>query len=140
MDNITDYDILKVAVDYYSANQLSHALRVAQYAVEEAYFASESDQRVLWTIGLLHDILKDTSCSTATLVTAYCSQLEINSVKLLTQEKEDSYKEYIIKIALSDNAFAKAIKRADIKDHLLHEETLTEELKNKYYSVIKYLL
>ena len=138
MDNITDYDILKVAVDYYSANQLSHALRVAQYAVEEASFASDSDKQSLWTIGLLHDILRDTSCSTAAL--AYCSQLEINSIKLLTQEKEDSYEEYIVKIALSNNAFAKAVKRADIKDHLLHEETLTEELKNKYYSVIQYLL
>jgi HD superfamily phosphodiesterase len=138
MDNITDYDMLKIAIDYYSANQLSHALRVAQYAVEEASFASDTDKQSLWTIGLLHDILKNTSCSTAPL--AYCSQLEINSIKLLTQEEEDSYEEYIVKIALSNNAFAKAIKRADIKDHLLHEETLTEELKNKYYSIIKYLL
>ena len=138
MYNITNYDMLKIATDYYSANQLSHALRVAQYAVEEASFASETDKQSLWTIGLLHDILRDTSCSTATL--AYCSQLEINSIKLLTQEKEDSYEEYIVKIALSNNAFAKAIKRADIKDHLLHEETLTEELKNRYYSVIAYLL
>lgn len=138
MDNITDYDMLKMAVDYYSSNQLSHALRVAQYAVEGASFASDSDKQSLWTIGLLHDILRDTSCSTPPL--AYCSQLEINSIKLLTQEKEDSYEEYIVKIALSKNEFAKAVKRADIKDHLLHEETLTEELKNKYYSVIQYLL
>ena len=138
MDNITDYDMLKIAIDYYSANQLSHGLRVAQYAVEEASFASDTDKQSIWTIGLLHDILRDTSCSTAAL--NYCSQLEINSIKLLTQEKEDSYEEYIVKIALSNNAFAKAIKRADIKDHLLHEETLTEELKNRYYFVIKYLL
>ena len=40
----------------------------------------------------------------------------------------------------SDDYNAQEVKRADIKDHLSREATLTEYLKNKYYPVIKYLL
>ena len=33
-----------------------------------------------------------------------------------------------------------AVKRADMKDHLMREATLTEKLKDKYYPEIKNLL
>ena len=71
----------------------------------------------------------------------FYSEELIETVKLLTHDKEkESYEDYIIKIFSGDDYYAQEAKRADIKDHLSREETLTQKLKDKYYPIIKYVL
>ena len=140
-EHVVDFEALKLATKYYSANQLSHALQVAEYAVESNRFlADEQDREKLWKLGLLHDILEDTSCPEKELQ-SILTVFEFNTIKLLTHDKkEKKYLDYIIDIVKSDNFYALAVKRADMKDHLSKETTLTDYLKDKYYPVIKYLL
>ena len=142
MYGIVDFKALKFALKYYSPSQICHALQVAEYAVEDnSYLASEKELRKLWKIGVLHDILEDTDCPVEELK-SILTGFEFSTVQLLTHNKREisSYSEYIMKIVKSDNFYAKAVKRADMKDHLSREATLTDYLKDKYYPVIKYLL
>ena len=138
---VVDFEAaLNLSTKYYSANQLSHALQVAEYAVESNRFlADEQDREKLWKLGLLHDILEDTSCPEKALQLVL-TEFEFRTIKLLTHDKKQEYREYILDIAESSNFYALAVKRADMKDHLSKEATLTDYLKDKYYSVIKYLL
>lgn len=88
----------------------------------------------------MHDILEDTSCPEKELQ-LILTEFEFRTIKLLTHnKKEQEYREYILDITESSNFYALAIKRADMKDHLSKEATLTDYLKDKYYPVIKYLL
>ena len=142
MYGIVDFKALKFALKHYSPSQMCHALQVAEYAVEDnSYLASEKELRKLWKIGVLHDILEDTDCSIEELK-SILTGFEFSTIQLLTHKKSNkqSYSEYIMKIVKSDNFYAKAVKRADMKDHLSREATLTDYLKDKYYPVIKYLL
>lgn len=142
MYDIVDFKALKFALKHYSPSQMCHALQVAEYAVEDnSYLASEKELRKLWKIGVLHDILEDTDCPVEELK-SILTGFEFSTVQLLTHNKREisSYSEYIMKIVKSDNFYAKAVKRADMKDHLSREATLTDYLKDKYYPVIKYLL
>ena len=142
MYGIVDFKVLKFALKHYSPSQICHALQVAEYAVEDnSYLASEKELRKLWKIGVLHDILEDTDCPIEELK-SILTGFELSTIQLLTHKKRDkqSYSEYIIQIVKSDNFYAKAVKRADMKDHLSREATLTDYLKDKYYPVIKYLL
>lgn len=135
-----DIYCLSLALKYYSAEQLKHALKVAEYAVNAySYLAADSDLERLWKIGLFHDILEDTACPEKELSTVL-TVFEIKTIKLLTHSNEKSYLEYIHDIVDSGNFFAQAVKRADMKDHFMREATLTDKLKEKYYPVIKYLL
>lgn len=139
MSNYVNYEALKIASKYYSDKQLAHAIRVAEYAVENTLFTDDTDKRLLWTTGILHDIFEDTNCETKEL-SLYLPQTCINAVKILTHNKKSqSYEEYILNIIESNNPYALAVKRADMKDHLMQEETLTQKLKDKYYPIIKYL-
>ena len=133
-EHVVDFEALKLATKYYSANQLSHALQVAEYAVESNRFlANEQDREKLWK-------LEDTSCPEKELQSVL-TEFEFRTIKLLTHDKkEQEYCDYILDITESGNFYALAIKRADIKDHLSKEATLTDYLKDKYYPVIKYLL
>lgn len=137
-NSVLCYDTLKFALKYYNSTQLEHVLNVAQLAIEKP--TDRICGRKLWRLSVLHDILEDTSCTREDLKALYDEDL-IESIVLLTHDKEkESYEDYIIKIFSSDDYNAQEVKRADMKDHLSKEETLSQELKDKYYPVIKYLL
>ena len=137
-NSVLCYDTLKFALKYYNPKQLEHVLKVAQFAIEKP--TDRICGRKLWKLGVLHDILEDTSCTKEDLKVFHDEDL-IESIVLLTHDKEkESYEDYIIKIFSSDDYNAQEIKRADMKDHLSREETLSQNLKDKYYPVIKYLL
>ena len=137
-NSVLCYDTLRFALKYYNPKQLEHVLKVAQFAIEKP--TDRICGRKLWKLGVLHDILEDTSCTKEDLKTLYDDNF-IESIVLLTHDKEkESYEDYIIKIFSSNDYNAQEIKRADMKDHLLREETLSQNLKDKYYPIIKYLL
>lgn len=134
---ILDYKTLKFALKFYTPKQLEHVLKVAQFAVEKH---TDRLRSILWKVCVLHDILEDTPCTEEDLKEFYDEGI-IETIKLLTHDKEkESYEDYIIKIFSSDDYYAQEAKRADIKDHLSREETLTQKLKDKYYPIIKYVL
>jgi len=93
-------------------------------------------------VAILHDIIEDTNCTNEQLINSHLlSPLEYEAILLLTHHKEDcSYEDYIKKLANSSNPYVLAVKRADMKDHLMLTNTLTEKLQNKYYPTIKYIL
>lgn len=137
-NSVLDYDTLKFALKYYNSKQLEHVLKVAQFAIEKP--TDRICGRKLWRLSVLHDILEDTSCTEEDLKIFDDNDL-IKSILLLTHDKEkESYEDYIIKIFSSDDYYAQEVKRADMKDHLSREETLSQKLKDKYYPIIKYVL
>ena len=137
-NSVLDYDTLKFALKYYDSKQLEHVLKVAQFAIEKP--TDRICGRKLWRLSVLHDILEDTFCTKEDLKIFDDNDL-IKSILLLTHDKEkESYEDYIIKIFSSNDYIAQEVKRADMKDHLSREETLSQKLKDKYYPIIKYIL
>ena len=131
--------LMQLAVKWYPEKKLSHAMRVAVYAADNE-FASEEDVDSLWAIGLMHDLIEDTKCPEDELEPLLTYE-EFEAVKQLTHHKADcSYEDYMQMIANSKNRFVRAVKRADMKDHLMLTDTLTDKLKNKYYPTVKYIL
>ena len=66
--------------------------------------------------------------------------LGMNAITLLTHSKEITYKDYIEQIVSSKNLYAIIVKRADMKDHLMQTETLTDKLREKYFPVLGMLM
>lgn len=143
---------IALATEWYSKNKLAHSVRVANYAIQEAKLLGydEEDIEDIFQVAVLHDILEDTECPKDTVleVLHYYSLKE--ALERLTHQEEDTYEEYIMKLCDNSNvhdesqvkslAYARIIKRADMKDHLMLEETLSDKLKQKYFPVVKYLL
>lgn len=143
---------IALATKWYSKSKLAHSMRVANYAIQEAKLLGydEEDIEDIFQVAILHDILEDTECpKTAASDTLYYHTL-INALERLTHQEEDTYEEYIIKLCDDSNvhdetqikslAYARLIKRADMKDHLMLEETLSDKLRQKYFPVVRYLL
>ena len=151
MDKRTEKAIA-LATKWYPKGKLAHSMRVANYAIQEAkllgYDTEETEE--IFQVAILHDILEDTECPRNTVLETLYYQSLTDALERLTHKEEDSYEEYIIKLCDDSNvhdatqvkslAYARIIKRADMKDHLTIEETLNENLKQKYFPIIKYLL
>lgn len=144
-------ECITLATQWYSKNKLAHAMRVANYAMQEAKILEYNEESIeqIFQVAILHDILEDTECPENLILKILHYPSTINALKRLTHNKEeDSYEEYIKKLCQEEPvvgdvtalAYAMIIKRADIKDHLMLEETLSDKLKQKYFPIIKYLL
>lgn len=135
---------LMLATKFYSAEQLAHAMRVAQYAQKRYEAPTELWDEVIFTIGLLHDIYEDTECTVDDVYDALPDDMRttiMSTLVLLTHIKEQcSYDEYMQKIMDSDSEFAVIVKAADMKDHWMQYDTLTPKLKEKYGKWIGQLL
>ena len=143
---------IALATEWYSKGKLAHAMRVANYAIQEAKLLGYGVEEIeeIFQIAILHDILEDTECSRNTVLETLHYQSLINALERLTHQEEDTYEEYIIKLCDDSNvhdemqikslAYARIIKRADMKDHLMLEETLSDKLRQKYFPIVKYLL
>lgn len=134
-------DVLEFAKLYYSNKKLEHVQRVANYAINNPLLSQDTKDS-LYKIAILHDIIEDTACTSERLKNLnLLSPIEYDAVLLLTHHKEDcSYEDYMKKLANSSNPYVLAVKRADMKDHLMLTNTLTEKLQNKYYPTVKYIL
>jgi len=151
MDKRTE-KVIALATEWYSKNKLAHSMRVASYALQEANLLGYDIQEVeeIFQVAILHDILEDTECPRNTVLEVLHYQSLMDALERLTHKEEDSYEEYIIKLCDNSNvhdemqvkslAYAKIIKRADMKDHLMLEETLSDKLRQKYFPIVKYLL
>lgn len=135
---------INIANKYLPPKKLSHSMRVVQYALEDYDFyeyptLGETAYEDIFITALLHDVVEDTKCTFEELkgfIPEYC----LYTLKNLTKDEEEDYIDYIKRLANGGDVLSFVIKRADMKDHLSLEDTLTDKLKNKYFPALKYLL
>lgn len=127
----------KFAKERLSADKFEHSLRVMEYTLDTVKFYDINDLYFKpLIIALLHDVVED-SDTTLDEIEREFSRYIRNCVEVLTHDKENmSYPEYIDLIMNCPLPEAKAVKHADMKDHLAQKETLTPKLKEKYFEVI----
>ena len=127
----------KFAKERLSSDKFEHSLRVMEYTRDTAKIYNISDLNFrLAIVALLHDVVED-SDTTLDEIEKEFSRYTRNCVEVLTHDKENmSYSEYIDLIMNCPLPEAKAVKHADMKDHLAQKETLTPYLKEKYFEVI----
>ena len=129
---------LRIAKQYYPQDKLEHALRVATYVAENEMISWDyADECV--ALAIMHDLLEDTNYKPMGLPENF-----IKALKILTKAKDVSYDDYCksIKDTCHTNyrMCAYWVKLADMKDHLSLTDTLTDRLKEKYLSGLRYLL
>ena len=94
------------AVDKGGRPYIEHPLRVmARVSTEEEKLAA-----------VLHDLLEDTDLSTTDLAAAGCPARVLQALDALTRRRQETYDEFIERVVL--DPLARAVKRADIADHL----------------------
>ena len=80
-------------------------------------------------------MIEDTDCPQDKLQEILGTDL-FSAVVILTKDDKDDYDEYIHSILDSGDKLAILVKRADMKDHFMQTETLTEKLRDKYLPVV----
>lgn len=128
---------LRMAKQYYNSETYEHALRVATHVADNSLIP-ENKMDLCIALGIMHDLVEDTSYSEFNIIP---DELKAG-LKNLTKRNDQSYSYYIKSIVTNKKWCPEAywVKLADIKDHLLHSETLTDSLKEKYLGIIPYLL
>jgi len=107
--------------------------------VEHLYYVSNNVDTVdEKTVGLLHDVIEDTDITACDLRELGFKENVINSVKLLTRDKQIPYQTYIDNIINSNDKIALNVKIEDMKHNMkkdrmekLSKETC-EKLNKKY--------
>lgn len=137
-ESINIADALVVSKEYYNDKTYAHALRVMQYVAENEMIPKEYRNDCL-CLALMHDLLEDTDFKAV-----YLPENFTKALKLLTKPKDMDYIEYIKDIRNTGHTnwrmCAYYVKLADMKDHFMQTETLTDKLKEKYLNAIGYLL
>jgi hypothetical protein len=131
---IIAYEAHKDQLDKAGVPYIYHPIHLAEQMASEEEIV----------VALLHDVVEDTSWTFEELVEQGFSDEIIQTLKLLTHNKETDYMEYIRKIALSSNECAKKVKIADLKHNsdlsrfsLVDEKTL--DRVDKYRKSIEIL-
>lgn len=74
------------------------------------------------TAAVLHDVLEDTTLTVEDLLSSGIPRMVVDAVVALTHRPEDSYEEYIERVA--DNELAIKVKLADLADNLANNQRL----------------
>lgn len=133
---------LRILNKYLSPKKIAHSLRVAQYALEDYDFfeyPAVKNYEDIFITAILHDVVEDSKCTFEDLKLEGIPDHYIACLKELTKGEKEEYLHYIQRIS-NGSAMAIIVKKADIKDHLLLKDTLTDELKDKYLPAIPYIL
>lgn len=123
--------LIPLRLEYYPKKKMAHALRVAEYAYKAAKDITVISPYDAYLVGLAHDLIEDTDCPQEILGTDLFS-----AVVILTKNDKDDYNKYIYSILDSGDKLAILVKKADMKDHFMQTETLTEKLRDKYLPVV----
>lgn len=132
-------ELVQLADKYYTKSKFKHATRVATYAMEKANRTRGIAPEKAYAVGLAHDLLEDTECTADELLEVMSDNL-VGDIIMLTKANDEEYDQYIIDLIENGSELAKLVKGADMKDHLMQEETLTDKLWNKYKPYLKYFL
>ena len=132
-------ELIQLAEKYYPKKKYCHAARVAGYAMEKALIRRDIHAEVAYAVGLAHDLLEDTDCTPEELLKVMDDEC-VGAVVELTKGDDQSYHDYIMEIIDGGSDLAKLVKGADMKDHMMQSETLTDKLWEKYKPYLKYFL
>ena len=92
------------------------------------------------TIAWLHDVVEDTSTTLEDLRKAGFDAGTLAGVDLLTRRRGERYQEYIRRIAEAGDPDARAVKLADLRDHLEHHpEAIGASLRRRYEEALRTL-
>lgn len=132
---------LSLCARHYKPDTFQHCLRVAKYATENVCL-SEEERQIAFCLAMCHDLLEDTDATVDEICKAIdCSRDFVENVlTALTKEKSEDYIDYIKRLKKCKSIYPYIIKLADMKDHLMQAETLTDKLKEKYQKALPYLL
>mgnify|MGYP004521726199 CR=1 FL=1 len=126
------------AASKYSEDTFMHVMRVASIVARNRMIPADLMNDCL-ALAIMHDILEETDFKPAGLPENFRKALE-----LLTKPDDVTYEDYCKNI--KDQLFtlygqcAYWVKLADMKDYLTMTDTLTDKLKEKYLSGLRYLL
>lgn len=141
MQNLTILNALAYANKYYDEKGLRHALRVADYVGQDNLIVAKYKNDAV-VLAIMHDLIEDTKFIDENQ--DVLSDDIMYALNLLTKPADMNYDDYCkrIRLAVGDvfGYLAYRVKIADMKDHLMQTETLTEKLKAKYLSGLRYLL
>lgn len=128
---------LRVAKQYYDKETYEHALRVAGFVADNIAIPKEDMDNCI-ALAIMHDLLEDTEYKADKSMHYYLRE----SLKIVTRDPEMSYFDYIGNIVKCREGFPCVyyVKLADIKDHLLQKETLTDSMRDRYVSALAILL
>lgn len=132
-------ELAQLAEKHYSKKKFAHAVRVATYAFEKALVTKGIKPEEAYAVGLAHDLIEDTCCTPDELLEVMDSFL-VGDVLMLTKDDEEEYGQYIMHIVTTGSDLAKLVKGADMKDHMMQYDTLTDKLLNKYKPYLGYFL
>ena len=134
--------VTELCASNYDLKTFNHCLRVANYVVNNVCLENDESRETAYIIALCHDLLEDTEVSIDEIVkaTGYSKGFLSNVLCALTREKDEAYKNYIIRLKANSSVYPYIVKLADMKDHLTQKETLTDRLKEKYWEALPYLL
>ena len=84
-------------------------------------------------VAYLHDVVEDTPCTLDHLVRLGFDEGSIvRPVEILTRRDGETYFDYIRRIAGSGDGTARAVKRADLLDHLRDAAAIPDSLAERY--------
>lgn len=134
--------VLKFCCEKYDVKTYIHCVRVANYAIENPVLYTEEEKENIYILSMFHDLLEDTDITYEELVNASAMSEEFlrNQLGVLIKNKNESYVDYIKRLKESGYRWAYIVKLADMKDHLMQKETLTDKLKEKYWEALPELL
>lgn len=119
-----------------SVDKYEHSLRVLEYAHDTAKIYMSGLTTEVLIVAILHDVVEDSDATLKDIEEEFGRYIR-NCVEVLTHDKKNmSYPEYIDLIMNCPLPEARAVKHADMRDHLRQKETLTPKLKEKYFEVI----
>lgn len=105
----------------------------APYIFHPLRVASTFSDEMLQVIAVLHDLVEDTDTTLSDLDARF-PQAVVSAVEALTRRSEESYKEFIDRVARNPNA--RLVKIADIRDNL---RPGAEHLRPRYEAALKML-
>lgn len=131
---------INVARKFYDEDIYYHAMRVAALVTEDNLISKYAMDNCV-VLAILHDLQEDTNFNFETDFSESESYIR-DCLNLLTKDKNTTYEDYLknIKNNYTSHPEAYLVKLADIKDHLIRTETLTDELKEKYLMGLPHLL
>lgn len=136
---------LKLAMKYHDGQVDKAGMPLIHHVIRVGLRAglagkSQEESIILLAIGVLHDILEDTTISQEELERVLDNDTVFVNVVYLTRLKGQTYFEYID--YLGDKDYASIVKYADILDHLEERGSyeLPESLKKRYEKAKKHLL
>ena len=140
-----------IAQAHLSPKGFAHSLKVAEYALELNEATGLRARRdLLFIVAILHDVLEDApEEQREALRLAFqeslpdgCYDALIGLIHDKASMDYNTYCESIKRFAMrnENGELAYLVKLADMKDHLSRVETLTDKLKEKYLSGLRFLL